>query len=91
MTEDYADPELPPGDPPVVDLSPPAVAEVVELLTRILADARAGDVVAVAVATAHRDGAIGSGYAGEHQPLLASALDRCKHRINRDMDRMGEE
>lgn len=89
MTDDYA--ELPDGDPPTVDLSQPSVAEVVALLERMLADARRGDVIAIAVATVHRDDGVGSGYAGDHQPLLVSGLDRCKHRINRDMDRMGEE
>lgn len=86
MGDDYIEPELPDGEPPVVDLAPPSVKEVVALLEQLLSAARAGELVAISAATVHSDSSIGTSYAGDYQALLLSGLERCKHRIHRDMD-----
>ena len=91
MADDvYVDPELPEGEPPAVDLSSPAVPEVVAVLRRMLADAEAGEVIAVAITAATSDNGFITGYAGDYQVTLLGGLAHLTHRINRDLEGMAD-
>ena len=77
-------------DPPPVDLAAllarPAVPEVVAVLRRMLADAEAGEVIAVAIANVGADNSFTTGFAGDEQVTLLGGLAHLMYRINRDLE-----
>jgi hypothetical protein len=56
------------------------------MLAFALADAEAGEVVAVAITAATSDNGFITGYAGDYQVTLLGGLAHLTHRINRDLE-----
>ena len=62
------------------------VPEVVAVLRRMLADAEAGEVIAVAIACVGADNSFTTGFMGDEQVTLLGGLAHLMHRINRDLE-----
>lgn len=63
------------------------VASVIERLEEILAEARAGKVVGVAIATVGLDGSIGAAWSEtDNFPCLLGAIARLEYRVNVNQD-----
>jgi hypothetical protein len=65
------------GDTPKIEILDPAKLECIQLLEQVLADAKAGNVVAVAIVACGASG-FGAAFAGNDAPKLNLGLDSAK-------------